>query len=345
MFTPEQIATKLETVSASEAPAIVGKHSFVSALDVWALKVGITQYNESEPNEVQQMGLALEGGICQMIGWKEQRDIRVNPPGAEQRTIRSRTLDLVSATPDGFMVRRGDPPLTGVAEAVLEAKYVASPKRAKLWLDPADHPDGIPQETLIQVHWQMAALGVKEAYVGALVWGRLKHYRIPWSQPLFDAVMQRVEEFWERYVIKEEPPPATETSKKALARVYPTHEGEVFLAATEEIDGYFRELNTDRQIIEMWKKQEALVENQIKEYILKAPGVEGDWGRCTWKKSKDSESWDAKKLVALVKSLKVGLFPAYGAELEDRLAACKKTKKGSRPFVFTYNPKELTDGS
>jgi hypothetical protein len=86
-----------------------------------------------------------------------------------------------------------------------------------------------------------------------------------------------------------------------LREQFPAHNPERQLVqATPEIVGTIYQYREACEHLKEAQEEKQKGENRIKEWLGDAPGVEGPWGRITWKKTKDRDGWDVKQLAAFV---------------------------------------------
>lgn len=195
---PEQIEIRKTGITASEIAGICGMNSYDPPGKIWAAKLGMIE--PFAGNEHTERGNELEEALVKWTGRRLGLGTYWNG-GDNATTYRSKKEPLALATPDGFLL---DGALKSDPVATIEVK-APSWTTANEWKDPAEYPDGCPRRYLIQSVWQAGVLDLPESVVSGLVDGRLWTYRIPFSQKLFDALLERALAFW-KYVEKREPP-------------------------------------------------------------------------------------------------------------------------------------------
>lgn len=218
-LTAEQKKIRRTGVTASEIAAVCGLNPWASPGDVWSEKLEMKE--EWEGNEDTERGNELEHALVNWTGRRLGKPAKTNT-----ETFRSKKDEIALATPDGFLLDRTveyqDEEMTRTADkwiATIEAK-APSWRTAKDWRDPTEVIDGCPKYFLVQAQYQAGVLGLEEAIVSGLVDGRLWVYRLPFSEALYRALIDRAKEFW-RYVERREPPPfAPGQSTRWVGEVY-----------------------------------------------------------------------------------------------------------------------------
>lgn len=288
-LTEEQQELRRTGVTGSEIAAVAGLSRWSSPIDVYQRKLGLVP--EPEQNEHMERGTFLEAGLRR---WLEHRKgYRVRQTG----TLRHPDLDFVVATPDGAAHDIDTSELVAAVE-------IKSPsfRTADDWDDPTVHPDGIPVYYIPQVTWEMAVLGADVCDVAALLGGELRVYTVPYNAQLFEVLVEKAREFW-RHVQDRTPPPVdgSGSASRWLKEQFPSHDPDMKpREATPEIIGTIYQYHDACEQLKAAEAAKQLAENMIKEWIGDAPGVEGPFGKISWKKTKDREGWDVKRLAAFV---------------------------------------------
>jgi putative phage-type endonuclease len=293
MLSEEQLAIRKTGVSGSEVAAVAGLSPWKSPQDVWADKLGLSE--PLEQNEAMERGNYLESALLRWMADREGVII-----DTDQQTIRSPDHDLVIATPDGLCYLPTDD--TGPV-AVAEVK---SPgwRTARDWADPQAVPDGIPTYYLPQVTWEMAAANLDQAIVGALLGGKLQTYRVDFNPDLYQALLGKVEPFWE-YVLRREPPPVapgTADPGRWLRQFYSQQTSDEVLEPEgeqlERIQRYVSDYDDARELEKRAKEKKNLAAARLQEIIGERQGIAGGKFKVTWKQSKDREVVDWKAVAA-----------------------------------------------
>lgn len=175
------------TIGASKIAAICGLSPFSTPYQVAAELKGLAP--PRPVTEDMRRGTCLEPGILRWLQDSIGKEI-----DTAQRKIICPQFPWAHATPDGI-----------IAEKIPVPVEVKSPSRgtSDQW---TNRDDGIPIYYLPQVMWQMGCLEADEAIVAALVVDALKIYRIPFRADLWQALVRRVSDFRDRYLMTDEMP-------------------------------------------------------------------------------------------------------------------------------------------
>lgn len=310
-----------EGITGSEIAAVAGLSRWQSPIDVWTRKVGLDDDEELDSPDIRR-GNYLEDGLRKWYAQDKGKSVLI------PTTLKSKNHPLVIATPDGICWDAQIPKVyescTVTADPheinILEIK---SPRKATGWGESGT--DEIPQQYIPQVIWGMAAAGLEKADVAALVFGELRIYPVAWNERLFGLLLERAEKFWHDHVLTKEPPApdGSVAYNKHLDREFPSH-GEGMIESTEDIDGLAIQLRYTRDEIDKLKEQQSVYEQRLKAFIGKHDGVEGHWGKITWRQAKDSTRVDWKAVAERA-----------GASQRD-IEPETKIKPGSRSFRPTW---------
>jgi putative phage-type endonuclease len=306
-LSPEQRAIRATGIGGSEIAGVAGLSPWVRPIDIWQRKLGIA---EDRGNFNTERGDFMEPAL---IAWYAKRTGR-NVVRATQ-TFRHPKYKHVLATPDALIQASPGAPV----ERTLEVK---SPnwRTAKDWGESGT--DAVPEYYVPQLIFEAACTGAANADGAAEINGDLRIYTVPFNAQLFEVLADIAERFWVDHVIKRVPPPPdfSESYSKYLAREFPESRGYMRPAgASEEV--LAEQLRAARAARIAAERAEAKIENDIKAVIGEADGIEGPWGRITWRKAGDSTVTDWKGLVAELRP------PA------DLIARFSSTKPGSRRFL------------
>lgn len=307
MLTAEQQKTRSTGIGGSETPAIVGLDPYNSALDIWERKTGARNDDGGDTHHTER-GNFLEPGLR---AWASSR-LGVTFEASD--TLRHPEHQRLVATPDGVW-REG-----GRVMEVLELKS-PGPRTLHEW---GEGNDEAPLRYVIQVAQEMAVTGARRGRIGALIDGDLRIYTIHRDHELEQQLIDKVNDFWSRYVETNTPPPVdgSSSAREWLARRYPNSSREMITPDAALVD-LVRRLSLVEIAHTDAEKELELLQQQIKERIGSAYGVEVPGiGKCTWSNVKGRTSIDWQ---AIAKKL--------GAT-EEHEAQFTKTGNGHRSFRF-----------
>ena len=268
-------------VTASEVATACGLNPWGSPHDLFLEKLGRGKPKEDNPG--MKRGRRLEQYILQTLHEDLGRPIVSN---SEQVSVVSKRNPLVIATPDGYALEHN-----GLPPAVVEVKSPGM-RTLRQWTHPDEMADGIPAYYWPQVLWQMYACEMDHAIFAGLIPGEdIWIYHLTFNRKLFDALLARVEKFW-GYVQRQEPPPSPPLD---FVNTWYKQAGQE-LANDESVNDAARELARLRAVMKDAKESADRLEVSIKEAIGTGAGVEGSWGRATWKQVKSSAKTDWESL-------------------------------------------------
>ncbi|MCX4146910.1 MULTISPECIES: YqaJ viral recombinase family protein [Paraburkholderia] len=294
-------------IGGSDAAAAVGLNPYVSQLELWLDKTGrdagLAKPDPHDTTEPVYWGTLLEPIVA--AAYTQQTGRRVRKVNA---VLQHPTIPFLIANVDREIVGNRDVQL-------LECK-TAGEFGARLWRD------GVPEYVQLQVQHQLAVTGKQAADVAVLLCGqKLEVHRIERDEGLIARLIQLEAQFWE-YVTSDTPPPAdgSESADRALRHLYPSNAGTVDFTDDRRLSTTFADLVAVRAEIEMREQQEALLKQTIQQAMGDASRAVFETGEVSFKRSKDSDGVDLKRLLA------------DHPELESQYGV---TKPGSRRFLIS----------
>ena len=301
MLSDEQRKVRSTGIGASETAAIMGLDPYRSAIDIYLRKLGLVEEEDSHHTKRgNYLEPALRAWASDVIG-KE-----FEPCDA---TFAKPSHPLVKATPDG---------ISWPSKAVLEIKS-PGPRTWREWGEGDDAPD----RYVVQVAQQMLVTGCREGYLVAFLGDDLRVYRFERDDELEDEIVKTVERFWREYVETQIPPSpdGSASYREYLERKFPHSVRPQLIRADSSTEGLMIELRKAREERDRIVRDNALLEQRIKEIIGDAEGIESpDIGSVTWRNNKTSNVTDWE---ALARSL---------TPSAEKVAAFTKKKPGSRVF-------------
>ncbi len=267
-------------IGSSDASTAVGLNPYMSRLELWMEKTG--RMEQQPNNDAIYWGTMLEPLVAQeyskRTGFKVARVNAIHQHSTEK-----------------FMLANLDRQVVGCADGpgILECK-TSGYYSGKYW------EEGVPEWYQIQVLHQLAVTGRKWADVAVLIGGQdFRIFRINRDEDMIQNLISLEGEFWE-LVKSDTPPPAdgSESSSRALAQLYPRDSGEI-LDCTEDsaMNDVFGRLVDTRTIREEAQEEEEQLKQQLQEYMGEATQMILAGGKVSWKKAKDSNTVDFKKIL------------------------------------------------
>jgi putative phage-type endonuclease len=254
-------------IGASEIAAVLGESPFQSALELWSVKTGAIPQRDLSGVEAVEWGHRLEPVIIDAYRDRTGRTAR-----ADGRTLRSLEHQWALCTLDGWTAGdSGD-------EHPLEIKAVGL-ARSEEW------EEGPPEHYRLQLQHQMLVTGARVATIAALIGGqRLVWCDVERDETTIRKIAHQGERFW-RLVESRTPPEVdgSESSRRALAALYPTDDGETIVLDGGAIDA-FDELEEIARLEKELEGRKRLAENTVKAALGNATrGVLMNGAEFTWK--------------------------------------------------------------
>lgn len=260
----------------SEIAAVVGLNPFMSAIDVYLNKV---DGFEPEPNEHMDRGTFLEDGIANWYA-ATRTPCKYAPPIG---TVRHATNPRAGCTPDRLVQFDA-----GFRDLSIKAP---GPQFGRdTW--GAEGSDDVPLQYLIQLQWELGILTslgfplVDEHHIAALLDGLLRVFVVRFDPELFADLLERNDAFWRDYIEKGEFPPVDGSASAAryLDRKFKAREP--LRPATLRETAMALELMEAESVARAVGERLRLAQNRLKESIGNAAGIEGPFGRVTWRTDK-----------------------------------------------------------
>lgn len=275
-LSPEQLATRKNYVTASEMAAVMGLDQFRTAGDVWALKTGKVEGDES--GDAAEWGHRLEPALLDWAAGKLETSITRNV---------WKTSGVLGGTCDAVVDFDGSP---------LEAKTCGLMNFKALnmaeWGE--DGTDEVPDRFLVQVHVQMIVTGSQYAHLAALLAGHgHRLYQIKRNANLCEEIERQADVFWK--CVQRDTPPADAPSLEVVKR-FRRVPGRV-VTVRDEVARVFIEANGERK---RWEAAEEEAKAELLAAMRDADGSyveDAQWsgGSITYRQNKSSERFDAKR--------------------------------------------------
>lgn len=294
-------------IGSSDASAAVGLNPYKSRLELWLEKTGRKPADDLAANDAVYWGTVLEPIVALEYSSKTQHKIR-------------RVNAVLQHPSEPFMLANLDREIVNHLQGpgILECK-TAGHFAAKHW------EDGVPEWYQLQVLHQLAVTGRKWADVAVLIGGQaFRVYRIERDEEMIDNLIRLEREFWQLVESDTQPPAdGSESSARALACLYPQDNGATLDCSNDpDMNSLFGQLVDARTLQKDAAAMEEAAQQQIKDRMGEATVALFSGGKVTWKRSKDSEVVDYKRLLSDYPELTL----QYGM-----------TRPGSRRFTIHVN--------
>lgn len=281
--TPEEVnaqwvEARKNGIGGSDVASIMGLNKYSSPLNVWLVKTGREESPDLSGKEAVEWGNRLEDVVAEKFA-DEHPELKVYRRNA---TLVSIERPWAFANLDRWVTDgHGN-------VGILEVKTVGS-RRA------ADWDDGVPVYYLTQVMHYMSVTGYKYAWVAVLIGGQeFREYYIERDQQDIRAINDAVDTFWRDFVETDTAPALIGNDPEANALLSQHSDpSQEFVSMLDEDVSMLDELREIKDRMDDLKHRKTLIENQIKDLIGDAKGIETETKRITWVRSTRS-SFDKK---------------------------------------------------
>ncbi|MGF6611740.1 putative phage-type endonuclease [Paraburkholderia sp. WSM4175] len=294
-------------IGGSDAAAAVGLNPYMSPLELWLIKTGrdadLPRPDPQDTSEPVYWGTLLEPIVA--ASYTKQTGNKVRRVNA---VLQHPTIP--------FMLANVDREVVGCRDVQLLECKTAGEFGARLWRD------GVPEYVQLQVQHQLAVTGRQAADVAVLLCGQaLEVHRVVRDDGLIARLVELEAQFWQ-YVTNDAPPPAdgSESAGRALRCLYPGNADMVDFTDDRRLCATFADLVAVRAEIELREEHEAELKQTIQQAMGNASRALFETGEVSFKRSKDSDGIDLKRLLA------------DHPEVEPQYAI---TKPGSRRFLIS----------
>jgi putative phage-type endonuclease len=337
----EWLASRRKGIGGSDAAAILNLSPWRTQMDVWLDKTGRTEPESevADPDRtfLLQLGTELEAGIARLYTLRTGRQLQqiVNDKG-DPIVLHHRKYPFILGSPDRLVL--------GESRGV-EIKTENSFQQK--FGEPGD-PGAIPLHYEIQCRHYMAITD-RDVWDLPVLKGaaKLDLHTIERDLELEEMILERLVEWWQAHVLADVPPPidGSDAWKRHLATKFPRNVLPIVDAGSEvETDAFA--LARIRRQISKFQATETKLENKLKAAIGEHDGLQGAFGKVTWKKTKDSTEIDYQAAFSAVVDI-AGVTDELRSKI---LVDVTHPKPGVRRFLLTLNKEtknrfELADAS
>lgn len=276
-LSPELQAQRREVIGGSEIATIIGLPPFkeASPIDIYLSKV---EGYEREPTFHMERGTFMEDGAARWFAHRTGFEVRA------AAHVRHPTFKHVGCTPDRYFVGPD-------GESRLLSIKVPGNWLSEEWGEP--YAWRVPTAYYLQLQYEMGICGalgicrVDYAKLAAPLNGDLVVLDVACDQQVIDRLFAEAESWWARHVDAKTPPPldGSDSAKQWLRRRFPTSDQPV-RAATPAEDILALELQAAESVLETAEKAYQCARQPIEEAIGAAEGIDGPFGRITFKANK-----------------------------------------------------------
>jgi putative phage-type endonuclease len=272
-------------IGSSDAAAAVGLNPYKSQLELWLEKTGKDQdLPKPDPNDESSplyWGTLLEPIVAAHYTKRTGHKVR-------------RINSVLQHPTHPWMLANIDREVLGDDSVqILECK-TAGLNGARLW------KEGVPEYIQLQVMHQLAVTGKPAADVAVLIGGQeLQVHRIERDESMIANLIALERSFWD-HVEWGEPPRAdgSESADRALRCLFPHDAGQTLdLSGDREMSAVFCDLLAVRQVLAEHIELEAQLKQRIQQRMGEASRAVFEGGDVSWKRTKDSNSFDLGRLL------------------------------------------------
>lgn len=250
----EWLKRRKQMLTASDVAAVLGESPFRTNVDVFMDKVSdeISHYDADH----LRFGRDVEGAIANMY---EARTGRLVTDYGETVISTHPDIPWLGATLDRVTEIDGD-------EGPLELKHVGNFVRQDDWVEEP------PSHYQIQVQIQMACTMATVGSLAGLFPGyNLGYTDLKFSPEFIEAIMPKLDEFWNYNVAKKIPPAAIPHKRMlySLKKLYPADSGEVITLKDEALE-LATQLDAKKQLIKDATSRKDEIEAQLRELMGEA---------------------------------------------------------------------------
>jgi len=256
-----------EYLGSTDISAILGLHPYKSARQVYMEKKGLV--GPIPLNEKMVHGQNLELYVSQLYSKLTGRKLH------KSKLYQHKSFPFLAANPDYEI--RGERPLR-----LLECKTAGHFAGAEF----RDSVDAIPDQYLCQVMWQLAITGRQVCDLAVLIGGQdFRIYTVERDDALVRRLLEDAVIWWHSYIVNDVPPPLTgdEPDCNMIKQQYPDSNNGDSIYATEAIDDLCLMLRESKEAKDSAAKEQARIENCIKEYMRDAGAMTFSEGVIYWR--------------------------------------------------------------
>lgn len=271
-------------IGGSDAAAILGLSPWKSAMQVWMEKRGLAE-DKPDPGRdfLLELGTQLEPVISSLYERETGKHLQLPFPV------------MVRHPEHSFLFGSPDRVIEGEEKGV---ELKSESQFADKFGEPGT--DQIPYHYLIQCAHYMAVTGFAKWDVALLHAGsRFAVYHLDRDMDLERQMIGQLRDWWERYVVGDQPPDVDGSGawNVYLQRKYPVDILPI-LPGDASVNNLIRQLDFVRNLQNQMEANRAKLETKIKLLIEDHEGIAGEFGRVTWKKTKDINRVDWKAAFA-----------------------------------------------
>lgn len=312
-------------IGASDAAGVLGLSPWATPLSVYHSKVDPIEEQE-QPTLPMWLGLRLEDVVAELFTARTGLQTR----GDNQ-------LHRHPAQP--WLVAHLDYRVLGRPKELVECKTQFN--RAG-WGEPGT--DEVPVYYWVQAQHEMLVTVAMKVWMPVL-FGTYDFavYEIDRDNEFIDRWEQAADDFWHNHVVARIPPPLSgdEFSRKVVRARWPEHD-DVLKVLPPERELLVLRLRDEEAKLKEQEEVTAALRNRVLDLIGDAAGIEGSWGKITWKTTKDRTkvNWElvAAAYKAVIGNLLDTMNPGDDEVAVQALALAENARDAVEPMYTTVEP-------
>ena len=302
----EWLKQREKGIGSSEVATILGLNPWDTPYMLWRRKKGLDA--PKPQNFAMKAGHYLEDAVSRFYSDESGREIIKRSAG--DWLIVDKDAPYLRVSPDRLFW------VDATARKNEDNKGILECKTTQMSVD----ADNLPLHWFAQLQYQLGVAGYREGALAWLTMGReFGHKDIIFDEQFYTYLTEQITEYWERYIVGTEEPPAYNVDDVVVK--YARHTDGKFIKANADVVAAAVRLKEVKQQIAELTRQKESAEATIKMAIGDAEGVTDDSGKvlATWKAGKDKATFDSKR---------------FAIEHPEEYADYVVTKAGSRTFLL-----------
>ena len=276
MLTQEQLAARQNGLGGSDVATILNLNPYKSPYQLWLEKTGRVDPPDLSDNFAVKRGHDMEALVAKWFS--EETGYKVH-----------RVNSTLTNENYPYLLGHIDRRIVGKKEG-LECK-TANWRMAAKFGDAGT--DDVPPYYLLQCVVYMMLTGYNVWYLAADLGGDFRIYRIEYDQELANHVANTTKEWWERHIINDEAPPATDPA--ALDLQYPTGDPDVEAEASQDTRLIFDELVGVAAMLKDMKERDAAIRAKLKAAMGEATALVFEGQKLATWRNQSRRSFNSKQ--------------------------------------------------
>ena len=249
MTKAEWYAVRSESIGGSECASVCALSKFRSPWQIFAEKKGLIKREKA--SSAAYFGGILEPVIRQEFGKLMNCSVKTLP-----YILKSKENDFISANIDGYFQ------MADGRYAILECKCTSAYNKSQ-WEN-----GSVPLDYYMQCQHYLYVTGLEVAFLCCLIGGNeLTHARIDRDENCIRQIVSMEKNFWCNHMLKNTPPPVSETDSEFLSALYPQARPETTIELPSEAINLIRKIEAAQNDIDIAKSAKEEAENLLKSML------------------------------------------------------------------------------